>query len=274
MANGTSNVTDSVGEPAKEAKFKFLLFREDCFDHFLNFNFGHEDCLAITISKVLGYLIILGAAGVKLPQIIGLLKSQSGEGVLASMYYAENILLMTNGCYAIHLGSPFSVYGENFLILAQNVIIIGLLWKFQKDISITTKLLVLLVEGSLFTFLFTDIIVPEQFWGYLMNAQLIILAYSRIPQILLNFKEGSTGQLAFITFFLNTAGNTARLFTMFKEANDKLLMLNVMVSFVLNFTITAQIIILGGGKKKVEDEKKNVTKTDKPSSKGTKRKID
>jgi len=270
--NASADKQDSVGEPAEKNLFKFLIFREDCFDHFLNFNFGHEDCTSITISKILGYIIILGAIGVKLPQIIGLINSKSGDGVLPSMFYSENFLLILNATYSIHLGSPFSVYGENFFILVQNIVIIILLWKYQKGNSFLTKFLVTTVTSGFFILLFTDIYVPKELWGYLMQSQIFVMSYSKIPQILQNFKSGSTGQLAFITFFVNMVGNLARLFTVFTEANDFLFMLSIIASFVFNFTLTMQIIFLGGDSK--VEEKKDVKAAYKPSSRGSKRKID
>ncbi|CAI2377135.1 unnamed protein product [Moneuplotes crassus] len=265
---------DTVGEEISGPKFKFLIFREDCFEKLTQGGFTEGDCVGMTISKILGYLIILGSMTVKLPQILSIMNAKNGDGILASMFYAENILLMMNGLYAIHIGSPFSVYGENFIILIQNIIILLLLWTYQKDISLLTKILVTVFEASLFTVMYLDI-VGEQGWLVLMNSQLLIVSYSRIPQIMHSFRQGSTGKLSIITFCMNAAGNCARLFTMMKEANDILLMMTAFASFIFNFTILVQIIILGDKGTKTEQVTSAPPKklASKPSSRG-KKKID
>ena len=43
---------------------------------------------------------------------------------------------------------------------------------------------------------------------------------SRLPQIYTNFRNKSTGQLAFFTFFLGFAGSAARLATVLVETDD------------------------------------------------------
>lgn len=78
-------------------KYKLLFFREDCFNEFLDLNFFYKDCISITISKGLGYGIILGAMLVKLPQIYNILKARSGRGILPSMFYMECFMFIING---------------------------------------------------------------------------------------------------------------------------------------------------------------------------------
>lgn len=198
------NSTDTF-KANKSVPFKFLFFREDCLKEFMNFNFS-SDCISLTISKFLGYGIIFGALAVKLPQVFNLLKSGSAEGLVASMFYTECYMYIINGCYNIHLGSPFSVYGENFCILAQNLIIIFLVWRYRSDNSKLGIFLITTTIPGLFVYLYMDIM-PEHFWNYLMNAQILLITSSRIPQIYQNFSQKSTGQLALITYILNAAGN-------------------------------------------------------------------
>ena len=72
---------------------------------------------------------------------------------------------------------------------------------------------------------------------------IIIVALSRIPQIWTNFRNKSTGQLAFITFFLSFAGSAARLATVMYETNDFLFQLTFMLSVFLNGFITLQFLM-------------------------------
>lgn len=144
------------------------------------------------------------------------------------------------------MGSPFSVYGENFLLLAQNLVIVFLLWTYEHDTPSSTKVLVSAVTIGLLGYLYTDTYVPEHIWALLMNLQFIMLSYARIPQILQNFRTKSTGQLALITFALNFAGNCARLFTFLKETSDALNTLTAVLAALLNFVLVAQILLYWG----------------------------
>jgi mannose-P-dolichol utilization defect protein 1 len=222
---------------------------------FTAFNLGHGDCISITFSKILGYVIILGAIIVKLPQIISIVRSGSGKGILPSMYYSECLAYIINGCYIMNLGASFSVYGENVMILIQNVMIILLIWTYEKGTPITTKAAVITGLSSLSVVLYLNLI-PDYLWSVLMNGQMLIVLYSKIPQIIHNFKEKSTGQLSIITYFLNASGNCARMFTVFKESPDFVIIMNVMVSLTMNFTLVSQILLIGNTEtdtKKVEN---------------------
>lgn len=66
---------------------------------------------------------------------------------------------------------------------------------------------------------------------------------SRLPQIYENFKNKSTGQLAFITFFLNFGGGIARLITVLFETDDLFFQLQYVLGVSLSGTILLQFIL-------------------------------
>lgn len=243
--------TNDTEETEEKLKFKLLFFREDCFNEFLKFNIFYKDCISITMSKGLGYGIILGASIVKIPQIINILKAKSARGILISMFYMEAYMHIINGCYNIHLGSPFSVYGENFCLLAQNILLMILIWYYgsgdsdERTCTRSKNIGRVMIMGIIFSsllYLYLDTLVPVLLWKSLMNIQILMVAYSRLPQIVENFRTKSTGELSSLMFILNTLGNTARLFTFIKETNDVLNMCTSALSAVLNFTIFVQVL--------------------------------
>ena len=69
-----------------------------------------------------------------------------------------------------------------------------------------------------------------------------LLAISaRLPQVLTNFKNKSTGQLSIVTSTLNFLGVAARIFTTIQEVNDPL----VLVIFLLlfnNLTLSTRLV--------------------------------
>lgn len=49
------------------APMKFFIFREDCFNKFEKMDFSDQDCLKFTLSKAIGFAIIVGSGIVKVP---------------------------------------------------------------------------------------------------------------------------------------------------------------------------------------------------------------
>ena len=230
------------GFASETSNFKLLFFREDCFNEFLNFNFFYSDCISITLSKGLGYGIILGSCMVRLPQIIKLYLNGSCEGLVPKMFYMDNYMMIIVGWYNVHLNNPFSVYGKNFLIFIQNITIVFLIWKYNKDITMKSKILVVITTMLLFIILFTDKIIPDEVWTFMLNIQFIMLTVARMPQILYNIRMKSTGQLSLITYSWNTFGLLARFFTLLKETKDFLNFLSTFLALFFNAILTLQIL--------------------------------
>jgi mannose-P-dolichol utilization defect protein 1 len=46
---------------------KFFIFREDCFNKFISYDFSDMECVKFTISKGIGLAIVAGSSILKLP---------------------------------------------------------------------------------------------------------------------------------------------------------------------------------------------------------------
>jgi len=112
------------------------IFRHDCYDSFTRLDFADSSCVSFTFSKVVGFLIVLGAFILKVPQILKILSSGSVEGISAFSYYIETINFISTAGLSIHLGLDFWVYGETLVITVQNLIIILMIWNIEKNISV------------------------------------------------------------------------------------------------------------------------------------------
>ena len=64
-----------------------------------------------------------------------------------------------------------------------------------------------------------------------------------MPQIITNFKNKSTGQLAFVTFLLNWFGAFARCITIFVESEDPAFRAQGMVAVSLTSTLITQFFL-------------------------------
>ena len=128
-------------------------------------------------------------------------------------------------------------------MLAQNIVLINLLWHYDSATALSHKLLVTTMFGLLMGYLYTDSGVPDIVWKVLINIQLLFLTYSRLPQIIHNYKNKSTGHLSMGTFALNCLGNFVRLLTVLVEVRDVYYIMTSVFSFGLNFLICIQIYL-------------------------------
>ncbi len=147
----------------------FGVFREDCLAKFMGFDLDVE-CVKFTIMKGLGYGIILGALFLKVPQIQKLLSSGRADGLPAISCYAEFINYQCTLANSIRLNLPFSVYGEGVFINVQNVVIIWLVWQYNKSISFLEKGVFILVSLVLSYFLFEATMMTEYHWDIVASS--------------------------------------------------------------------------------------------------------
>ena len=122
-------------EHLEKVPLKYGVFSQECFDKLsskgvLDF-VQDKDCIIFSLSKAVGYAIVAGSIGVKLPQIIKILSKSSVEGINPVSYYTETLTYINTAAYAIHIGLQFSVYGENVFTAVQNLIIIMLIWQLS-----------------------------------------------------------------------------------------------------------------------------------------------
>ena len=86
-------------------------------------------------------------------------------------------------------------------IIGQNAIVIFLIWKFDKEISIVEKVASAAFLTAYCIVLVQDTMMTEELWGKIeglvQSLSLAVPFFSRGPQIMKNFSESSTGALSF-----------------------------------------------------------------------------
>ena len=73
-------------------------------------------CAKYALSKTLGYGIVVGSAGVKLPQVFAILKSGGVSGLSSASILIEMASLVSSFSYYMALGYPFSTWGEKCVL--------------------------------------------------------------------------------------------------------------------------------------------------------------
>ena len=131
------------------------------------------------------------------------------------------------------------------------MILILLGWKFSDKVGVAQKAFwgIGLVAWNAFMF---SGLVPEWAWEYLVGSINVLNLASRLPQVYSNFKNGSTGTLSFLTWFLNFVGSAARIFTVMKETQDFAMTMIYVQSTTVNGILVSQILwYWNSGKKEV-----------------------
>ena len=144
---------------------KFKLQKQICFMIGLVFAF----------SKFIGYGIVFSSSIVKVPQLVNIIRAKSTKGLAELVLYTETFGYMIGLFYPMHYGQPFSTYGESLFICIQAVIILCLLWHFNKKDYPPQRVFVLGGCYSLFALILYD--------GRLLNDTIWMLLFSVIPQL-------------------------------------------------------------------------------------------
>jgi len=222
------------------------------------------------LSSVLGYAVVLGSTSFKIPQIVRILSSRSVEGLSPSTYLLELFSQSVNITYYVVRELPISTWGEFVFIGFQNLVILFLYVRFYKESWNSSTLSKqqkkkekLAVQQfrrrALFSAFSTSAIVTLLFMmmhkrgisirriftprllSILPLCSTLIYVGSRLPQVIKNFCEQSTGELSPSTWFLNALGGAIRIFTTLKQVKDPVVLTSFIASTLVNTTVLAQI---------------------------------
>lgn len=195
-------------------------------------------------STVLGYAIVAGAVILKVPQILKIVRSGSAEGVSLTSNLLEMVGYTIATSWAIVQQLEFKDFGENVFVLVQLVALATLVGYHQKSLMYAVSAVVV-IAAALYG-LSTGAL-ERSVHQSLLGSQILLLVSSRVPQIYLNYRNRSTGQLAFLTFFLAFGGGCARVVTTTLnvpwEKGKATILLQFGSAVLLNGIILAQIWI-------------------------------
>jgi mannose-P-dolichol utilization defect protein 1 len=205
----------------------------DGYGHFIG-----ASCHWLALSKVLSYGVIAGAMVGKLPQVYKVWHARSAEGVSRLSIFAEMTYNGVQFSYNVVLRTPLSTYGEFpitfFQLLLLNVVVV---WCNRcKDTQILYSCLGLV----LLTFGMASGTVPIFITAalYTAGAGFSLAAFG--PQIWMNFKRKSAGQLSFVVTAMNFSGCSTRCFTTWYEVDHSTLRAMSLLNWIMAGTLVAQ----------------------------------
>eukprot|EP00189_Rhodosorus_marinus_P011839 CAMPEP_0184739046 /NCGR_PEP_ID=MMETSP0315-20130426/1840_1 /TAXON_ID=101924 /ORGANISM="Rhodosorus marinus, Strain UTEX LB 2760" /LENGTH=261 /DNA_ID=CAMNT_0027207415 /DNA_START=67 /DNA_END=852 /DNA_ORIENTATION=- len=219
-----------------------------------------RECLSLVLSRVLGFGIVLLAGIIKLPQILSIVGNHSADGISVNAYMLETFGYAYNLSFAMQMGYPVTAYGEFALILAQNLIVLSLIFYYNG--STHNAFAVPLAFVCITAAMMLGVIQIEVLRA-LTGLNALTAVGSRLPQIVKNYKNGSVGSLSLLTCLALALGSMVRVYTTLKEVNEPTILLGFIVSGSLNLTVLGQVIYYSYIKprgQKAEETKENLVK--------------
>ncbi|CAH7671542.1 hypothetical protein PPACK8108_LOCUS6953 [Phakopsora pachyrhizi] len=218
----------------------------ECYtDLVYNVQLDQIHCLKYGISKALSLIIVFGSSIVKVPQIIKIIRSRSARGLSLISFLLDTSALIIIVGYNYRHEFPITTYGESFLLFVQNIAVISLIIIYSKHSHSILLMIISVVIPilSLTMILIRSSPVPLSILKLLLSLSIPLSLFSKIPQILINFKQGSTGQLSSFLVFSSFFGCLARLFTTLTETGDQTLLINFGLGCLLNGILSIQMVL-------------------------------
>eukprot|EP00871_Galdieria_phlegrea_P001958 jgi/Galph1/2763/GphlegSOOS_G1378.1 len=188
-------------------------------------------------SSLIGYLVVGFSAVYKMPQIWRLMRKRSGQGVSLAAYLLETVGILLSLLYCVKSGFPWETFAENGLVAIQNIIISGMLIHYH---AFDSSLIALIIVYLLCSFLYLWQL--PMGWKYLQIASVPLIYVSKIPQLLMNHRKQSTGELSPITLGLQVLGNIARIFTTVVQLQDRCYLFSILPGLLLNLILLFQYL--------------------------------
>lgn len=185
-------LTKNLPEPIRDGVSSLL--GEACYKRIIIDIAPTAECTSLALSKALGVAIVSSSAIVKLPQLLKIISSKSAEGLSFPSYLLETASFAISLAYSARNGFPFSTYGENALVAAQNVVIAALILHLSgKSVGAAAFVGGTAAAGYA---LANNEIVNMDLLGQLMAGAGVIGMAAKVPQIYTIWQQGGTGQLS------------------------------------------------------------------------------
>ena len=186
----------------------------------------------------LGYGVVVGSTMLKVPQIANVVLSGSARGLAPASLESTVVGFTIVLAYCIQRGLPFSSYGEAAFLLAQDLLLLGMVYAYNRTSALRVG--AQLAAYLAFVFCLVQGILSLSAVNLLYDFHILVFIFARLPQIYKNYSSGSTGELSVISCGLLLVGNAVRIFTSRTEGSTSMLV-GHLIGGALNLTILLQI---------------------------------
>jgi len=191
--------------------------------------------IILVVSDILSLITIALCLVVKVPQIKALWLYKSARGISTLSLYLElasySVMMMYNFCHEY----AFLSYLEYPVLLVQEYVLIYLVLKYKRLLSNE----VYTITGVYFLLIlaFGYRILPKFLLAILVPFCTPIGATSKIIQLLEILRTKDSTTVSLMTWFLSAFTNLTRIYTVYVDSADTMLLANFTISFALSSAV-------------------------------------
>lgn len=194
----------------------------------------------LIFSRALSLAVIAGACIGKFPQIHAIHKARSAAGISTVSMWTEAASLSIQFSYNVVRETPFMTYAE-IPILFPQILLLILVAAWEEgylNFRVLSGCAILIACTASMAFA----VVPAAFTTTLYAASALLALITVLPQVIINHREKSTGQLSFVVTAMTFSGLTTRLITTFLEVDDIQLRATMTLNWLLVCTLMLQFL--------------------------------
>ena len=222
------------------------MFGPECTQQLLDFSSDlklDRFCATLLLSKIVGLFMTIAGLFYKVPIIRNIWSKRTGAGLSIFSLYLEAVSYIARVVYNGLKSHALTTYGDYVFSTCQQFVIIFLVWRFATGgeenfsffhISTALSIAVLLVAVM--------VSLPPERHFLIALCSLIISIFSKLPQIMVNFKYKKIGVQSTTTLWNGVITAAAKVFVCLVETTDVLMVASGVISFVLNSVLLAQVI--------------------------------
>ncbi|XP_034943267.1 solute carrier family 66 member 3 [Chelonus insularis] len=188
-----------------------------------------------TIGNFLSIITITACFVIKVPQILNLFAAKSVTGISLFSLILELFSYTVTASYNYTNGYAVLSYMEYPIIIIQEYVLIFLVLNYLNKINRSTICIVILYFIITVSFLMQ--ILPKTILTILAPMCTPISASSKIVQLLAIIRAQNSESVSLLTWFISTFTNLTRVFTVWMDSADKLLLGNFIISVLLSSSV-------------------------------------
>ncbi len=190
----------------------------------------------------IGWLVIAGSVVRSLPQILRIARRKSAEGLSLISVSTELGVYLVSVAYNLRFGYPFSTWGDTLMCLFQQAAVVGMVLRYRPGTPPAAGAATAAAVAVAAALLFGGAVGDGALRVMQASCAATLALGARLPQILMNWRRGNSGELSILSTGLSVAGNGARVFTTLALVGDPIILATNSTQFVLTSVLLWQCL--------------------------------
>ncbi len=207
------------------------------------------------ISKSFGCMVVIMTPIAKLPTIVKVICAKSGEGIskIGTLMEITGYAIFTS--FAFSMKYSFSTWGEGLISCIELAFVHFLIWFYEKRIIALIFLLFFMLSMIVLMCGIIPSKVHSILFLYFFNS---LILFGKLTQVCVNYRNGHTGNLSPLTYYLSLYRTIIRIFTSIIQTKDWRMILSFCIISIVNSILILQFNIYANSTEKfLRSQKRN-----------------